>query len=776
MPPPASRPFGAQLKALRESAGFTQEELATVAGLSVQAVSALERGERRRPHFDTVRSLSMALELTAPIRDALFASARAPADALTVEQLDGTSLPIPLTELIGRDPDVAVLRRWLSDPTARLITLVGPGGVGKTRLALEVARTLEDEGVSRVVFVSLAIIRDPAFVASAIAEALGLVDVRAVDLPTRARLVCEHRPTTMVLDNFEHVAPAAPLVADLLVKARSLRCLITSRAPLRIRGEREYAVGPLALDTESVLRSAADLTRFPAARLFVDRVRDVSPDFQLTESNGPTIAAICQRVDALPLAIELAAPWMKLLSAEDLLRRLERDVLLRAPGHRDLPERQQTMNAAVAWSYQFLDAEERRAFRRFGALPGLFPIDAAAAVLREDVDAALRAAVSLMDKSLLVRSETSVLSTSPLYYMLETIRAYALLELTAADERDDAMEGVVQYCVANAALVAEGLVGPAQVEWLDRVREDLESYRAALAWLIERGRSTEAVHITWALHWFWVIRGHTIEGLRWYHDIANMPSIPASVEAQALVGVAAMRYTQGEVHRAREEATRARLLADSVGDVASIMQADLVLGHLEHAVGNVDATERHFTAGLEGFRAAGVAWGIGHLLTGLALVALARGDADQTDRLLAEATAALRDAGPWFLQLGWFIRAVLAVQRGNADQALAYVRTSLLRIRHIRDKFAFIYALVPLAAAAVLKGNDAWAARIIGAGDAVYKRTGAMVADQLARELLTRAEQGARERLGPQRWARAYAKGRTVSIDSLLEDIGRLIG
>src|SRR5262245_19648828 len=295
MPPPASRPFGAQLKALRESAGFTQEELATVAGLSVQAVSALERGERRRPHFDTVRSLSMALELTAPIRDALFASARAPADALTVEQLDGTSLPIPLTELIGRDPDVAVLRRWLSDPTARLITLVGPGGVGKTRLALEVARTLEDEGVSRVVFVSLAIIRDPAFVASAIAEALGLVDVRAVDLPTRARLVCEHRPTTMVLDNFEHVAPAAPLVADLLVKVRLLRCLVTSRAPLRIRGEREYAVGPLALDTESVLRSAADLTRFPAARLFVDRVRDVSPDFQLTESNGPTIAAICQR-------------------------------------------------------------------------------------------------------------------------------------------------------------------------------------------------------------------------------------------------------------------------------------------------------------------------------------------------------------------------------------------------------------------------------------------------------------------------------------------------
>ena len=185
----------------------------------------------------------------------------------------------------------------------------------------------------------------------------------------------------LVLDNFEQVLDAAPLVADLLTSVASLRVLVTSRAPLRVRGEREYAVGPLALEVDSEAMSPADLARAPAVRLFVERVRDVQPDFRLTAANGPTVTAICRRLDALPLALELAAPWMKVLTAEDLLRRLEHDVLLSTVGPRDLPERQQTMNATVAWSYQLLDPDEQRAFRRFGALPGLFPIDAAAAVL-----------------------------------------------------------------------------------------------------------------------------------------------------------------------------------------------------------------------------------------------------------------------------------------------------------------------------------------------------------------------------------------------------------
>jgi transcriptional regulator with XRE-family HTH domain len=202
----ASRSFGAHLKALRDAAGFTQEELATIAGLSVHAVSALERGERRRPHIETVRALSAALDLTGATRDALFASARAPARHAVVEELSGVSLPPALTVLLGRDADVRTLRHWLADPAARLITLVGPGGVGKTRLALEIARTTAEHGSPRVVFVPLAAIRDPTFVASAIAEAVGLPDVTALDLPRRVRMACSEHPMLLVLDNFEQVS------------------------------------------------------------------------------------------------------------------------------------------------------------------------------------------------------------------------------------------------------------------------------------------------------------------------------------------------------------------------------------------------------------------------------------------------------------------------------------------------------------------------------------------------------------------------------------------
>jgi predicted ATPase len=233
-------------------------------------------------------------------------------------------------------------------------------------------------------------------------------------------------------------------------------------------------------------------------QLFVDRLSDVQPDFQLTVSNASIVAAICRKLDSLPLALELAAPWIKVLTLDGLLKKLERDVLLSSTSARDLPERQQTMNATVAWSYQLLDEAGQRAFRRLGALPGLFPIDAAAEVLagRERASdeslEALEAIAALMDKSLLSRSESSVVATCPLYHMLETVRAYAGVELAAACERDDAMEGLVRYCTAEASLAADGLIGPMQLEWLDRVREDLDSYRATLAWLIEGGRAAES--------------------------------------------------------------------------------------------------------------------------------------------------------------------------------------------------------------------------------------------------------------------------------------------
>jgi predicted ATPase/DNA-binding XRE family transcriptional regulator len=771
--------FGAQLKALREAASFTQEELATIAGLSVHAVSALERGERRRPQAETVRALSAALDLTGAARDALLGSARAQPYARPIDRPPGVALPLPPTMLVGREADERRLRQWLADPTARLITLIGPGGVGKSRLGLELARTIATEGDIRVVFVPLAAISGPPFVGPAIAEALGLTDVTPIDLPKRARAGCDGHATLLVLDNFEHVLEAAPLVADLLTSVPALRVLTTSRAPLHVRGEREYAVGPLGLEEDSAAPPPTDSVVCPAVRLFAERARDVLPGFHLTSTNGPIVTAICRRLDALPLAIELAAPWIKVLTPENLLRRLERDALLSIVSRRDLPERQQTMNATVAWSYQLLDRDEQRAFRCFGALPGLFPIDAAAAVLSggegaaAESDQALRATASLIDKSLLLRAKSSVVPTCPLYYMLETVRAYAALELAAAGERDDAMEGLVRYAITEASLAAEGLVGPAQIEWLDRVREDLETYRAALTWLIERGRSAEASDIAMALMFFWLIRGHSAEGLNWYEQILNLPRLPPEVESKMLTGAAVMHFTLGDLGHARAAINRSLELATSAGEMGTVALNHTLLGHVEHGVGNDSAARENFTRSIEEFRALAIPWGIGNGLTGLAGAVLASGDGDQTERLLDEATSVLEPAGPWFLSLALYVRAILKVRSGSPDEAISLMRESLSGIRDLHDKFAFVYALVPLAAAAALKGDDEWAAQILGARDAATERTGATVVDHAVRDISEQTEVGARRRLGPERWVQAYAAGRATSLDALLKDIER---
>jgi predicted ATPase/DNA-binding XRE family transcriptional regulator len=772
--------FGAQLKALREAAGFTQEELATIAGLSVHAVSALERGERRRPHVDTVRALSAALDLTGPTRDALLGVSRPPAPRAAAVELSDVALPLAPTLLVGRDADVQTLRQWLADPASRLITLTGPGGAGKTRLALELAHAIAAEGTTRVVFVALAAIREPAFVAAAIAEALGLSDVTALDLPRLARLACADQPTLLVLDNFEQVLDAAPLVADLLSSVATFRVLATSRAPLRLRGEREYGVGPLALDGGDDAMSPADLERSPAVRLFVERVRDVRPDFQLTPANAPAVAAICRRLDALPLALELAAPWLKVLTADDLLRRLTQDALRSTVGPRDLPERQQTMNATVAWSYQLLAPNEQHLFRRLGALPGRFPIEAAAAVFAGPTgpssggDDVLAAAAGLVDKSLLLRAETSV-ANRPLYQMLETVRAFAALELTTADERDDALAGVARYCTNEAALAGRGLVGPKQAEWLDRVRDDLESYRSALTWLIQRRRPAEASDIAWALKYFWLIRGHAAEGLQWYLQILSLPSLPPVAELRALVGAATLWYTQGELVRASAALDRALALDHRGGDMDAVVQAHNLYGHVERAGGNVSAARERFLCSVEGFRALAIPSGIGNALTGLAVTALAGGDAAQAETLLDEATSVLQDAGPWFLTWTLYARALAAVRRGSPDTAIALVRQSLTRIRELHDKFALVYALGTLAAAAVLKGDDAWAARILGVRDAVTDRTGVTVVDKSVHDLREQAERQVRGRLGADRWSRAYAAGRSASIDSLMKDIDSVL-
>jgi predicted ATPase len=606
---------------------------------------------------------------------------------------------------------------------------------------------------------------------------LGLSDGAAYDLPRHVRAAVSHEhPTLLVLDNFEQVLDAAPLLAELVTSATALRILITSRAPLRLRGERLYTVEPLGLQKESDTNCPADVARAPAVRLFIERVREAQPEFRVTSANAPTLTAICRRLDALPLALELAAPWMKVLSPEDLLHRLERNPILPDVGTRDLPERQQTMSATVAWSYHLLSSSEQRAFRRFSVLPGLFSIEGASAVLgccgnaATDDGQALRAVGGLIDKSLLVRVQPSVASTRPMYQMLQTVRTYASLQLESSGERDNASDGLVNYCTSEASRAASGLVGPAQAEWLHRVNEDLDSYRGALTWLIDHDREADAMHIVWSLLFFWFIRGRAAEGLRWFEAILSLPSATILTQSRARTGAAVMCYARGEFDRVRAELREARALTPDTGtDIAAI--ADLMQGHVERLTGNFVAARERFEDSLKTFESLASPWGIGYARSMMGWLALAAGNEEEAQRLVDTAASALRGSCPWFGTLALYVRAIIAVRQHNPDAAIGFVREGLSLIRRVHDKFAFVHIMVPLAAAAILKGDGAWAARILGARDAVAERSGARIADGLAHELLGTIEREGQKSLGANRWAHAYELGRIASIDSLLNDI-----
>jgi hypothetical protein len=437
------------------------------------------------------------------------------------------------------------------------------------------------------------------------------------------------------------------------------------------------------------------------------------------------------------------------------------------------------MNATVAWSYQLLDSHEQRMFRRLGVLPGRFPIEAAAAVLAAPDDPALVGVsapgtiAGLIDRSLLLRADTDA-STRPLFLMLETVRAYATRQLGATGEHEDAQEGLARYCAEEAARAATGLVGPAQAEWLARVHDDLENYRRALAWLIERGSAAEASAVAWALMFFWLIRGHAPEGLRWYEQILSLPELPTAAEARSLIGAAIMLYWQADHSRARSGALRGLALAHETADLEMVAQAEHLLGHVEYALGDIAAACERFRHGITYFRALAIPWGTGLSLTGLAQAALATGDAAEAERLLDEAATVLRGAGPWFPGLGIYIRAILAVRRSDPDHTIASVQELLTRMGTLQDK-TFFYSLVPLAAAAVLKGEHAWAARIFGAREAISRSTGVSVVDPSMVDQQQAAEREARAHLGPDRWAIAYAAGRNVSVDTLLKEIDEVL-
>ncbi|MDQ4127315.1 MAG: helix-turn-helix domain-containing protein, partial [Actinomycetota bacterium] len=508
--PGQDNPFGGRLRRLRERAGLTQEELASRAGLSARAISDLERGERKRPYPHTVRALADALVLPEDERASLLASvpkrggaAAAPSTTTTVP-----ALTMPPTSLVGRERDVAAVRSLLDGAGKRLVTLTGPGGVGKTRLALEAANEVAERFPDGVAFVALAPVSAPDLLAPSVARALGLREASVKPVRELVHGYLGEKHLLLVLDNFEHLIEAAPEVAALLAAGPSTKVLVTSRAPLRLRGEQEYPVAPLAVPDPTRVPDAEDVTASPAAELFVERAQEANPSFLLTRKNAAAVAAICWRLDGLPLALELVAARARFLVPTELLPRL--DQALEAGGARDLPERQRTMRSTLDWSHDLLSEPERALFRRLSVFAGGFALEAAEEVANgEDVLVLLG---QLAEQSL-IKAEPREDETR--YRMLEPIRQYALEKLRESEEEERARERHARHHEALALRAERGLRGAGQVEWMGRLGREHDNLRTAMCWLLDRGDAGRVVGIGWNVWWFWFVRGFLAEGKQW---------------------------------------------------------------------------------------------------------------------------------------------------------------------------------------------------------------------------------------------------------------------
>jgi predicted ATPase/class 3 adenylate cyclase len=534
------------------------------------------------------------------------------------------NLPTQMTSFVGREREVAEALRLLA--TTRLLTLTGPGGTGKTRLSLQVAAEAISDFPDGVYFVPLGPIEDPALVAPAIVQALGLRE--AVNQPPSARLneYLRDRRLLLVLDNFEQILEAAGLVADLLRACPSLRAMVSSRSPLHIYGEREYEVPPLSLPAAgtSTLADPEEIAGYESVALFLERAAAVKPDFALTAANAPVVAEICARLDGLPLAIELAAARIKLLPPQALLARLGQRLDMLEAGSRDLPARQRTLRGAIAWSHDLLEPQAQRLFARFSVFVGGADLAAAEAVCGPDGSLALDVLDGLgglVDHSL-VRQDDS--EGEPRFSMLFTIREFARERLAVSDESDAIGERHAVYYMKLAEESAPGLTGRDQKRLLDALDTENGNLRAALTWALDHGHAEEALRLGYALWRFWQMRGLLQEGAEWLDRVLAVPdaeSHPAEL-ARAYEAAGGVAYWRALMPEAVGYYEKSLELCRQLGDRAAIANALYNVG-FPFTVNATDVPRamRVLTESLELYRKLGdtgmiarVLWGLGNAM------------------------------------------------------------------------------------------------------------------------------------------------------------------
>src|SRR5215204_5303846 len=464
----------------------------------------------------------------------------------------GNNLPVQPTPLVGREREIREVAERVRSEEVRLITLTGPGGTGKTRLGLQAAADVLEEFSDGVFFVALATITEPEFVASTIALALGVKESAEQSLMKSLKNYLRDKRLLLVLDNFEQVLEGAPLVGELLGACPKMKVLAKSRIPLRLYGEQEYLVRPLALPDPKVMPLLEVLTQYEAVRLFVQRARAVKADFKVTNDNAPAVAEICARLDGLPLAIELAAARTRVLPPQKMLERLGNRLKLLKGGPRDLPTRQQTLRGTIDWSYELLEEEEKILFGRLSVFSGGRTLEAIEEICDPEGELeALEGVESLLEKSLL-RQEEGV-EGEPRFVMLETVHEYAREKLQESGEEQEIKRAHAHYFLTLAEEADPELKGPDQLEWFERLEAEHDNIRAALSWALERNEAELALRLGGALWWFWLVRGYHSEGRRWLEEaLATDERRSPEVRAMALAGAGALALEQGDLDRAQE--------------------------------------------------------------------------------------------------------------------------------------------------------------------------------------------------------------------------------
>jgi predicted ATPase/DNA-binding CsgD family transcriptional regulator len=683
-----------------------------------------------------------------------------------------STLPIPLTPLVGREREVASICDLLQQDDLRLITLTGPGGVGKTRLAQHVAGRVMDTFPDGVWFVDLAPITAPDLVAPAIAHVFGLRDAGNEPIIDRLHGFLRPKHLLLVLDNFEQVVEAAPFVARLLGGCPRLTLLITSRVRLRISSERELTVPPLELVAPDGQHRVQDVARATAVLLFVERAQAVTEEFALTPENAEAIAEICRRLDGLPLAIELAAARIKILPPAALLARLERQLPVLTGGNRDLPARQQTMRDALAWSYDLLTSEEQALFRRLSVFVGGFSLEAAeavAAVPGATLIDPLDGVASLVDKSLLRQVPGD--PDEPRYRMLETAREFGLEQLTECGEDEAIREWHAQWCLALATTLAPLVHMVGELAHLGRLSAEHSNLRAALGRFAAQGDAESLARLTGALNWFWHMGGQGREGRAWL-ERALAASARASPEARmgALSGASNLAVQQGDHARATALAEELLAIARDQGDRAAEADARFLLSRA--------ASQRGASAEATGFAAEAVALNrdlgderrLPWSLQRLGIEAYVAGDFTQAAALLTEALNGFRaGSNPLGMAYASGILGMVRQALGDQRQAAALHRESLTLHRDVADPWETAHILIQVALMTVETGEAERAVRLLGAAEALFILTGTAPVPY-ERDIADRAEVAARACLHPDDYSSAWESGRKLPFSQAVEE------